>query len=60
MNRLHLFLPRFLAASAILVIIHMPCLGQRDTTIKYVNERPNIVKLSISSWLLYSSSFHMG
>jgi Protein of unknown function (DUF3575) len=32
----------------------------RDTTVKYVNEHPNIIKLSISSWLLYPSSFHMG
>ena len=36
-------------------------MGQlRDTTVKYVNEHPNIVKLSISSWLLYQNSFHMG
>lgn len=32
----------------------------RDTTVKFINEHPNIVKLSISSWLLYPNSFHMG
>jgi len=32
----------------------------KDTTTKFVNERPNIIKVSISSWLLYSNSFHMG
>ena len=32
----------------------------KDSTVKFKNEHPNIIKLSISSWLLYPNSFHMG
>lgn len=31
-----------------------------DSSFKAVNKYPNIVKVSLSSWLLYPSSFHMG
>lgn len=37
------------------------CFGQlRDTASNQKVKYPNIVKLSISSWLLYPNSFHMG
>jgi Protein of unknown function (DUF3575) len=32
----------------------------RDTTLNAKVKYPNIIKLSISSWLLYPNSFHMG
>jgi hypothetical protein len=31
----------------------------KDTTKKFENKHPNIVKVSISQWILYPSSFHM-
>ena len=62
MNRLiHYLRQRFFISTVILITISTTGFGQlRDTTLKYVNEHPNIVKVSISSWLLYPSSFHMG
>jgi len=52
---------RLLAAIVMSMTVHITVFGQmRDTTSKFVNEHPNIVKLSISSWLLYPNSFHMG
>jgi hypothetical protein len=37
------------------------CFGQmKDTTLKEKIKYPNIIKLSVSSWLLYPNSFHMG
>ncbi|HET7001429.1 MAG TPA: DUF3575 domain-containing protein [Puia sp.] len=62
MNR---FIPylrlRLVTITTILISISISGLGQmKDTTTKYLNEHPNIVKLSISSWLLYPSSVHMG
>jgi len=52
---------RLLTAIVFLIIIHTTGFGQmKDTTSKFVNEHPNIVKLSISSWLLYPNSIHMG
>jgi Protein of unknown function (DUF3575) len=32
----------------------------KDSTIRAITKYPNIVKLSISSWLLYPNSLHMG
>ena len=62
MSRLIPFLRlRFSSATVILITICATGFGQmRDTTLKFVNEHPNIIKVSISSWLLYPSSFHMG
>ena len=52
---------RFYAATVILMSVNLAGFGQmRDSTLKFANEHPNIVKVSISSWLLYPSSFHMG
>ena len=52
---------RFYLATSFALFLSLCSFAQmRDTTVKYVNEHPNIIKLSISSWLLYPSSFHMG
>ncbi len=52
---------RFFIVTVILLTINTTGFGQlRDTSSKFVNEHPNIVKVSISNWLLYPSSFHMG
>ena len=51
----------FFILTTILWLVQFSAFGQiRDTTVKYMNEHPNIVKVSISSWLLYPTSFHMG
>ena len=62
MSRLiHYLCPRFFTAVVILITINLTGYGQvKDTTLKFVNEHPNVIKVSISSWLLYPSSFHMG
>ncbi len=62
MGRLiHYLRLRFIIAVVIMVTINTFGFGQlRDTTLKFVNEHPNIVKVSISNWLLYPNSFHMG
>ena len=58
---IHYLRLRFFIAIVILITINITGFGQvRDTTLKFVNEHPNIIKVSISSWLLYPSSFHMG
>src|SRR5258705_5288604 len=60
-SSIHYLRLRFFIAMAILITINLTGYGQvRDTTLKFVNEHPNIIKVSISSWLLYPSSFHMG
>ena len=52
---------RFYITTGFALILSLCGFAQmRDTTVKYVNEHPNIIKLSISSWLLYPNSFHMG
>jgi len=52
---------RLLIAMAFLVTFHITGFSQiKDSTSKFINEHPNIVKLSISSWLLYPNSIHMG
>ncbi|HEX3766976.1 MAG TPA: hypothetical protein VHT72_01315, partial [Puia sp.] len=62
MNRFIYFLyPRLFSAVVILIVLNTTGFGQiKDTSSKFINEHPNIVKLSISSWLLYSNSLHMG
>jgi hypothetical protein len=58
---IHFLRPRFFISLGILITIHITGFGQmKDTTSKFANEHPNIVKLSISSWLLYPNSLHMG
>jgi hypothetical protein len=52
---------RFSITVTILIFISQSGFTQlRDTAVKYVNEHPNIIKVSISNWLLYPNSFHMG
>jgi hypothetical protein len=52
---------RLFTAAIILMAFHITSFAQiKDTTSKFLNEHPNIIKLSISSWLLYPSSIHMG
>ena len=62
MSRLiHYLRLRFFMAVVIMATINTFGFGQlRDTTLKFANEHPNIVKVSISNWLLYPNSFHMG
>jgi hypothetical protein len=52
---------RFSIIVIVMIVVSQSGFGQiRDTAVKYVNEHPNIVKFSISSWLLYPNSFHVG
>ena len=62
MNRIiHNLRLRFSIPFMLLISISQSGFSQlRDTAVKYVNEHPNIVKVSISNWLLYPNSFHMG
>src|ERR1700712_4149435 len=55
------FTVRRCSLAVCLVLLGFCGFGQsKDTTQKFKPERPNIIKLSVSSWLLYPSSFHMG
>ncbi len=52
---------RFCITTAFFLSIASYSFGQmKDTVSKAKIKYPNIVKLSISSWLLYPNSFHMG
>jgi hypothetical protein len=58
---IHFFRLRMFSVTVILIGIHITGFGQlRDTATKFKNQYPNIIKVSITSWLLYPSSFHMG
>ena len=58
---IHCLRLRFFVATVILMSLNLVGFSQlRDTTLKFVNKHPNIIKLSISSWLLYPNSLHMG
>ena len=65
MNKLNLTTFRFSFRSCGLITsLLLVCFcgfGQmKDSTQKFKPERPNIIKVSVSSWLLYPSSVHMG
>ncbi|HTB26042.1 MAG TPA: DUF3575 domain-containing protein [Puia sp.] len=52
---------RLFIATVLFLLISYYSFGQmKDTTLKGKINYPNIIKLSVSSWLLYPNSFHMG